>query len=80
MPRLHGCAGLLRAAFMTMNALVTPAWGLAATFLPVRAGQLVAFLPIDHFGWFTGTPEPARSAVLRDVGLVFRGALLVVRA
>jgi len=79
-PPLYWCAGLLGAAFITMNAFVTPKLGLAATFLLVLAGQLVASLLIDHFGWFTGTPKTANSMVLLGVALVFVGALLVVRA
>jgi len=79
-PAVHWCAGLLGAAFITMNAFVSPKLGLAVTFLLVLAGQLVASLLIDHFGWFTGTPKPANSAVLFGIGLVFVGALLVARA
>jgi bacterial/archaeal transporter family-2 protein len=79
-PALHWCAGLLGAAFITMNAFVAPKLGLAVTFLLVLAGQLVTALLIDHFGWFTGTPKPANSSVLLGIGLVFIGALLVVRA
>ncbi len=79
-PPLYWSAGLLGAAFITMNAVVTPKLGLAATFLLVLSGQLVASLLIDHFGWFTGTPKSASSPVLLGVALVFVGALLVVRA
>lgn len=80
MPPLYWSAGLLGAAFITMNAVVTPKLGLAATFLLVLSGQLAASLLIDHFGWFTGTPKTAGSTVLLGVALVFVGALLVVRA
>lgn len=79
-PLLHWCAGLLGAAFITMNAYVTPKLGLATTFLLVLAGQLVASLVIDHHGWFTGTPKPASSAMVVGVGLVAIGAFIVVRA
>jgi transporter family-2 protein len=79
-PLLHWCAGLLGAAFITMNAFVTPKLGLAATFLLVLTGQLVASLVIDHFGGFSGTPKPASPTVLTGVGLVIVGAFLVVRA
>jgi transporter family-2 protein len=63
-----------------MNAFVTPKLGLAATFLLVLAGQLVASLVIDHFGWFSGAPKTASPTVLTGVGLVIVGAFLVVRA
>lgn len=79
-PALHWCAGLLGAAFITMNAVVTPKLGLAATFLLVLSGQLVTSLLIDHFGWFTGTPKTASSTLLLGIALVIAGALLVVRA
>lgn len=79
-PPLHWCAGLLGAAFITMNAVVAPKLGLAATFLLALSGQLVASVLIDHFGWFTGTPKTASSTVLLGVALVFIGALVVVRA
>lgn len=79
-PPLHWCAGLLGAAFITMNAIVTPKLGLAATFLLVLSGQLVASILIDRFGWFTGTPKTASSTVLLGVALVFIGALLGFRA
>lgn len=79
-PPMYWCAGLLGAAFITMNAVVTPKLGLAATFLLVLSGQLVASLLIDHFGWFTGTTKTASPTVLLGVALVFVGALLVVRA
>jgi transporter family-2 protein len=77
---MYWCAGLLGAAFITMNAVVAPKLGLAATFLLVLSGQLVASLLIDHFGWFTGTTKTASPTVLLGVALVFVGALLVVRA
>lgn len=79
-PPLYWCAGLLGAAFITMNAVVTPKLGLAATFLLVLSGQLVASLLIDHFGCFTGTPKTTSSTALLGVTLVFLGAFMVVRS
>jgi len=79
-PLLHWCAGLLGAAFITMNACVTPRLGLATTFLLVLAGQLAASLVIDHYGWVTGTPKPASPAMVVGVGLVAVGALFVIRS
>ena len=57
-----------------------PRLGLAATFLLVLSGQLVASVLIDHFDWFTGKPKTASATVLLGVALAFIGALLVVRA
>lgn len=79
-PLLYWSAGLLGAAFITMNAFVTPRLGLSATFLLVLAGQLVASLAIDHFGWLSSVQKPASPTVLTGVGLVIVGAILVVRA
>lgn len=73
-------AGLLGAAFITMSALVGPRLGLATTFVLVLAGQLGAAVLIDHQGWLAAAPRPLSTVRLLGLGLVFLGALLVVRS
>jgi bacterial/archaeal transporter family-2 protein len=76
-PGLHWTAGLLGAAFITMMAYVGPRLGLASTFSLALAGQLVASLVIDHFGWFGAAPRPATVSLMLGLALVLVGAWLV---
>lgn len=51
-PQIYLFGGLLGASFLTTNIFLVPRLGSAATLCFVIAGQLLAALIIDHFGFF----------------------------
>ena len=69
--------GLLGAFFVAASIALAPRLGAAALLAAILAGQLVAALALDHFGWL-GFEE--RAVTLKRVGgvvLVAAGAALV---
>jgi transporter family-2 protein len=76
-PQIYLLGGLLGATFLTTNIFLVPRLGSAATLCLVIAGQLLAALLIDQFGWFN---LALRAVTLgRAVGalLVLVGAIMV---
>jgi transporter family-2 protein len=58
---------------------VVPRFGVALTFSLLIAGQMIATLPIDHFG-FLGTPvREINLPRLLGVALVILGVILIRR-
>jgi len=71
--------GALGAAYVFSAILVVPKLGAANLLVLAVAGQLIAAVVLDHFGWI-GLPEhPVSGMRLAGVGLVFVGMLMVVR-
>lgn len=75
----HWGGGLLGAVYIVSTIVLAPRLGAATLIAALVAGQMVASIVIDHFGW-VGFAEHAASP-LRLVGaaLVVGGVLLVQR-
>jgi transporter family-2 protein len=71
--------GLCGAFFVAAVVVVVPRFGVALTFSLLIAGQMIATLPIDHFG-FLGTPvKEINLPRLMGVALVILGVILIRR-
>ena len=69
-----GCLG----AFYVLGSVVTaPKLGAAALFAFILAGQAVASLVVDHFGWVGFEESPITPARLFGLALVAAGVVLV---
>lgn len=69
--------GVIGAVFLSVNVLLAPRLGAAATLCFVIAGQLVAALAIDRAGLFEFTVRELSPGRIFGVLLVFCGAVLV---
>jgi bacterial/archaeal transporter family-2 protein len=69
--------GLLGTLFVWSSIVVSPRIGVAALLCAVVAGQMMASLLIDHFGWFNATPFPVSTQRLLGATLVVMGALVM---
>jgi len=69
--------GAIGAVFLSVNVLLAPRLGSAATLCLVIAGQLIGALTIDRLGLFGFPFRDLSPGRLVGVGLVFAGALLV---
>ena len=69
--------GALGAIFLSVNVMLTPRLGAAATFCLVIAGQLIAALTIDRLGMFALEVRELSVGRIVGVALVIAGALLV---
>jgi transporter family-2 protein len=71
--------GICGAFFVAAVVVVVPRFGVALTFSLLIAGQMIATLPIDHFG-FLGTPvREINLPRLLGVALVILGVILIRR-
>lgn len=71
--------GLLGAVYIAAAVVLAPRLGAATLVAAVVAGQMVASLVLDHFGW-VGFPEhPVSGIRLVGAGLVILGVVLVQR-
>ncbi len=71
------CGGLLGTLFVWSSIVVSPRIGVAALLCAVVAGQMLASLLIDHFGWFHATPFPVSPQRLLGATLVVIGAVVM---
>jgi bacterial/archaeal transporter family-2 protein len=79
MPLWMWIGGALGAAYVFSAILIVPKLGAANLLVLAVAGQLVAAVVLDHYGWI-GLPEHPVSALrLLGVVLVFVGMVLVMR-
>jgi bacterial/archaeal transporter family-2 protein len=69
--------GVLGAIFLTLNVILAPRLGVAATFSFVIAGQLIAALTIDRLGLFGLAVRELSVGRIAGVALVIAGALMV---
>jgi bacterial/archaeal transporter family-2 protein len=69
--------GLLGATFLTTNIFLVPRLGSAATLCLVIAGQLLAALLIDQFGWFNLALRAVTLGRATGALLVLVGAIMV---
>ena len=69
--------GLLGAIFLSLNVMLAPRLGVAATFSFVIAGQLIAALTIDRLGLFALEVRELSVGRIVGVALVIAGAIMV---
>ena len=69
--------GLLGTLFVWSSIVVSPRIGVAALLCAVVAGQMMASLLIDHFGWLNATPFPINPQRLLGATLVVIGAVVM---
>jgi transporter family-2 protein len=69
--------GALGAIFLSVNVMLAPRLGVAATFCLVIAGQLIAALTIDRLGLFSLAVRELSVGRIVGVALVIAGALMV---
>ena len=69
--------GLLGTLFVWSSIVVSPRIGVAALLCAVVAGQMLASLLIDHYGWFNATPFPVSPQRLLGATLVVIGAVVM---
>ena len=70
--------GLLGAAYIAAMAVLAPRLGAGTLTAAVVAGQLVAALALDHFGWI-GFPEHAVSPSRMAGAMLMMGGVLLIR-
>lgn len=69
--------GLLGAVYVTIAVMAAPRLGAGALVAGTIAGQLIAALAIDHFGWVGFAERAATLPRILGVGLLVAGAALV---
>ena len=69
--------GCLGAAFVTFSIILTPKLGSAATMAFIVAGQLLAGLTLDHFGYFGLAVREISIGRVGGALLLLAGALLI---
>jgi transporter family-2 protein len=69
--------GTLGAIFLSVNVMLAPRLGVAATFCFLIAGQMIAALTIDRLGLFAIDVRELSLGRIVGVALVIAGALLV---
>jgi transporter family-2 protein len=76
----HLLGGLGSAIYITSGIVLFPRLGAVLTVGLWIAGQMLASLVLDGFGWLGVAPEPLTAADLAGALAVFAGAALIVRA
>jgi transporter family-2 protein len=75
----HWVGGLLGAGYIVAAIVLAPRLGAATLVAAAVAGQMVASLAVDHYGW-VGFPEhPVSPLRLVGAALVIGGVMLVQR-
>ncbi len=69
--------GLLGAFYVLGSVVAAPKLGAATLVAVILAGQVVASLLVDHFGWVGFEENPATPGRLLGMGLVAAGVALV---
>ncbi|NIQ96673.1 MAG: DMT family transporter [Desulfuromonadales bacterium] len=69
--------GVLGAFFVTATIMLAPKLGAALMVVLILAGQLIASLVLDHFGWLGFPVQQISAGRILGVALVAAGVLLV---
>ena len=69
--------GLCGAFFVTAVVMVVPRLGVALTFSILILGQMIATLPMDHYGFLEAPVREINLPRIIGVGLVILGAFLI---
>ena len=78
-PAWQWIGGLLGAVYIAAAVILAPRLGAATMIASVVAGQMLASLVLDHFGWIGFTQHPASGARVAGVVLIVAGVLLMRR-
>jgi bacterial/archaeal transporter family-2 protein len=78
-PAWQWIGGLLGAAYIAAAVILAPRLGAATMIASVVAGQMLASLVLDHFGWIGFTQHPASGARVAGLVLIVAGVLLMRR-
>lgn len=71
--------GVLGAFYVGSTIALSPRLGAALFVVLVVAGQLVAALVVDHYGWLSATAHPINAWRAAGVALVVAGVFLIQR-
>ncbi len=75
----HWVGGLLGAAYILATVVVAPRLGAATLIAALVAGQMIASLVVDHFGWVGFAQHAVTPMRLAGAALVVLGVVLVRR-
>ena len=78
-PWWHWTGGLIGAAYVAGAIVLAPRLGAATLVAAVVAGQMVASLLLDHFGWVGFPVHEVSAARLIGAALIIAGVVLVQR-
>jgi len=76
-PFISWTGGLLGAFFVTVVVMTVPRLGVALTFSLIILGQMLATLPIDHFGFLGVAVKEINVPRVIGVVLIIIGAILI---
>jgi transporter family-2 protein len=75
----HWSGGLLGAAYIAVTVVLAPRLGAAALIAALVAGQMMASLIVDHFGWVGFAQHAVTPLRLAGAALIVVGVILVRR-
>jgi transporter family-2 protein len=75
----HWCGGLLGAVYIVGTIVLAPRLGAATLVAALVAGQMIASLAVDHYGWVGFAVHPINPVRLLGAVLVVGGVALVQR-
>ncbi|MFI5210907.1 MAG: DMT family transporter [Gemmatimonadales bacterium] len=75
----HWTGGVLGALYIFVAVVLAPRLGAATLIASIVAGQMLASLLLDHFGWVGFAPHPISPARLAGALLVIAGVVLIRR-
>lgn len=78
-PWWHWVGGLIGAAYVAGAIVLAPRLGAATLVAAVVAGQMLASLVLDHYGWVGFPVQEVTPVRLAGAGLIIAGVLLVQR-
>ncbi|MBA2627651.1 MAG: DMT family transporter [Gemmatimonadales bacterium] len=71
--------GLLGASYIAATIVLAPRLGAALLVVAITAGQLLASLVVDHFGWIGYAPHPMNGWRVLGAACVVIGVVLIQR-
>jgi transporter family-2 protein len=75
----HWSGGLLGAAYIAVTIVLAPRLGAATLIAALVAGQMIASLVVDHYGWVGFTEHAISPMRLAGAALIVTGVILVRR-
>ncbi|MBA3522494.1 MAG: DMT family transporter [Gemmatimonadales bacterium] len=78
-PWWHWIGGLLGAVYVASVIVLAPRLGAATLIAAVVAGQMLASLVVDHYGWVGFAAHPATAVRIVGAALIIVGVVLVQR-
>jgi transporter family-2 protein len=78
-PGWHWIGGLLGAVYIVAAVVLAPRLGAATMIASVVAGQMLASVVLDHFGWIGFPEHPASAGRLLGMLLIVLGVILIRR-